>query len=203
MIPVHVPAGAPTYQPGDERTLEPASPMYGRLCPVCDGFLRERPVVLVYVGMAPAERERPEPATGAAVVIHASCSAPGAQIEGAPWAHRYTSSACEHAIHENRPELHAQCRLSCKYAPDGIESCRCTCHTAGEPVELPPPWVDQARNAAVRLLAVINRCGIDLRDQDPDLYESIRDDPAMFWLRGEVQPAGEWNPTDTTKETDR
>lgn len=26
------------------------------------------------------------------------------------WAHRYISTACEHATGENRPELHTKCR---------------------------------------------------------------------------------------------
>ena len=201
MIPVRVPVDAPTYQVGHARTLEPANPMYGTLCPVCDEFLLDSPVVLVYVGMTPTDQYRPRFCTGAAVVIHAACSAPGAQIEGAPWVHRYTSTACEHALHEGRPELHAQCRLSCKYAPDGVESCNCPCHIEGAAAELPPPWVDQARDAFVRLLAIAQRCGVDLRTEDPDLFEELRDAPDWFWARGEVQPAGTWHPTNTTKET--
>jgi len=200
VIPVRVPVDAPTYQVGGTRTLQPDNPMYGTLCPVCDEFLLDRPVALVYVGMLSGDRGNPRYVTGGAVVIHASCSAPGDRGGGKPWTHRYVSTACEHAHYENRPELHGQCRRSCKYAPDGIESCLCSCHTEGAPAELPPPWVDQARNAATRLLAVIERCGVDLRTQDPDLYEEIRDGRDMFWARGEVQPAGEWHPTNTNNE---
>jgi hypothetical protein len=54
-------------------------------------------------------------------------------------------------------------------------------------------------NAATRLLAVIERCGVDLRAEGPDLFEAIRDDPAMFWARGEVQPAGEWHPANASE----
>lgn len=200
MIPVRVPVDAPTYQVGGERTLEPANPMYGTLCPVCDEFLLDAPVVLVYVGMLPADRDRPRFATGGAVVIHAACSGKGALVEGQPWVHRYTSTACEHALREGRPELHAECRLSCKYAPDGIESCRCPCHADGAPAELPPPWVDQARDVAIRLLAVIRENGINLGRAEPDLNEALLYGPNMFWLRGEAQPAGEWRPTNTNNE---
>ena len=201
MIPVRVPVDAPTYQAGGERTLQPNNPMYGTLCPVCDEFLLDGPVVLVYVGMVPTDQYRPRFCTGAAVVIHAACGAPGAQIEGAPWVHRYTSTACEHALHEGRPELHAECRLSCKYAPDGIESCRCSCHIEGAPAELPLPWVDQARDVAIRLLAVVREHGINLGRAEPDLNEAILYDPNMFWLRGEVQAAGEWHRSNNNEET--
>jgi hypothetical protein len=119
------------------------------------------------------------------------------------WAHHYISSACMHALGEERPGLHAGCRLSCKYAEDGVESCECPCHAEdATTLKLPPPWVDQARDVVVRLLAITMRCGVDLRHEDPDLFETIRDAPEMFWARGEVQPAGIWRPnTNDEKES--
>ena len=110
------------------------------------------------------------------------------------WVHHYISSACMHALGEERPGLHAGCRLSCKYAEDGIESCECPCHAEGATtLTLPPPWVDQARDVAIRLLAVIRENGINLGRAEPDLSEAILYDPDMFWLRDEVQPAGVWH----------
>jgi hypothetical protein len=50
-----------------------------------------------------------------------------------------------------------------------------------------PPWVDQAREIAVGLLAVVRGSGS--RDE---LMDRIARDPALFWLRGEVEPVGIW-----------
>ena len=110
------------------------------------------------------------------------------------WVHHYISTACEHALGENRPDLHASCRLSCKFAEDGVESCRCPCHTGTPPEEFPLPPVDQARNIAGELWAVIHRwphlVPRALRDR-------IDSDRHLFWLRGEVQPPGVWTPPAT------
>lgn len=114
------------------------------------------------------------------------------------WVHHYISTACEHALGEGRPELHGGCRLSCKFADDGVEPCECPCHTGLPLDQFPPPWVDQARDIAIELLASVDdhSRGIIL---SPDLEERIRTDPHLFWLRGEVQPPGEWKPnTDQT-----
>lgn len=196
MIPVRVPVDAPTYQAGGERTLQPANPMYGTLCPVCDEFLLDAPVVLVYVGMMPADRERPRFATGGAVVIHASCRGKGAQVEGEPRFHHYLSTACWHEHHDGEPGMHAQCRLSCKSCD---QSCSCPNHPENDDRPAPPPWVDQARDGFIRLLAVVRENGIDLSRAEPDLNEAVRYDPDWFWARGEVQPAGEWHPTSTNE----
>lgn len=197
MIPVRVPIDAPTYQVGGQRTLEPANPMYGTLCPVCDEFLQSGPVALVYVGMMPADRERPRFATGGAVVIHASCSGKGAQVEGEPRFHHYLSTACWHAQYDSDKSMHAGCRNQCKFCPG---CCVCPCH--GEAGTQPGiSHVDVERDRFIRLLAVVREHGIDLAKAEPDLHEAFLYDPAMFWLRGEVQPAGTWHQTNTNEES--
>lgn len=116
------------------------------------------------------------------------------------WVHHYVSTACEHAVGENRPELHAACRLSCKFAEDGAESCRCPCHL-GAPVDaFPPPWVDQAQGIARELLAAVEATREGLEGVNPDLYRRCREDPHLFWLRGEVQPPGEWRAPDGSED---
>ncbi len=111
--------------------------------------------------------------------------------------HEYLSTACWHEQEDSDPALHAQCRKSCKTCD---EPCRCPNHPAEDDRELPPPWVDQARDVAIRLLAVVREHGINLGRAEPDLNEAIRYDPNMFWLRGEVQAAGEWHPTNNNNE---
>jgi hypothetical protein len=92
--------------------------------------------------------------------------------------HAYVSTACFH-------EEHGACRKTCKYcnAP-----CSCTgCDHAGTP-GLPEPWVDQARAVAAELLDAIYPADV------PDgLERRIATDPALFWLRGETRPPGEWH----------
>lgn len=118
----------------------------------------------------------------------------------APVRHAYLSTACWHAQNDNRPELHAGCRNSCKHALEGTtEPCICPCHGEAGTQPGQAGGVDQARDAFTRLLAITERCGVDLRVEDPDLFEVLRDDPDWFWARGEVQPAGEWQPTNTTE----
>jgi hypothetical protein len=109
------------------------------------------------------------------------------------WVHHYISTACEHAVGEGKPELHASCRLSCKWAEDGQESCRCPCHFGTPPEELPPPWVDQARDLALELIDLLG----GPRVLPGELGNRVATDPALFWARGEVQPPGEWQPADT------
>lgn len=93
--------------------------------------------------------------------------------------HEYTSTAC----------LHGQCgscRRTCKFCD---ASCACTLagctHRDGS--SLPVPWVDQARGIARELLDAI---GSDTARMPRDLVARIRNDPALFWLRGEEQPPG-------------
>jgi hypothetical protein len=109
--------------------------------------------------------------------------------EGEPPRHEYLSTACWHATYDGKPELHAGCRNSCKHAPEGeVEPCVCPCH--GEAGTQPGrvSWVDQARDVARELLAEIDNLAVDVGP----LAERIRTDPALFWLRGEEQPPGEW-----------
>lgn len=109
--------------------------------------------------------------------------------------HEYLSTACWHELNDDRPELHGSCRASCKYAPGDPEYCVCPNHPENDSRELPPSWVDQARNVALRLLAVIDDAGIDLASAEPDLHERRRWDPTLFWVRGEEHLPGEWQPT--------
>lgn len=112
--------------------------------------------------------------------------------------HIYLSTACLHELIDGDLSLHGACRATCKTC---CEPCICGKHPAYDNHYFPPPWVDQARNVAVRFLAVIREHGIDLADAEPDLHEALLYDPNLFWLRGEVQPAGEWHPTHNNEET--
>ena len=103
------------------------------------------------------------------------------------WTHRYLSTACEHAINEGRPELHTACRNSCKYATEGHpEYCVCACHGEARTQPGRTAWVDQARDVARELY----RYGY----VTPEMEERVATDPALFWLRGEEAPPGEWQP---------
>lgn len=95
-------------------------------------------------------------------------------------AHAYVSTACFHG------ECGA-CRNTCKYC-DAV--CSCPHHGSGQ---VPPePWVDQARGIARELL----RYGLSRHEAvPPELLRRISSDPGLFWLRGEVQPPGEWRGT--------
>lgn len=109
-----------------------------------------------------------------------------------PWVHNYVSTACLHAQHEDRPELHAGCRNTCKFAQRGQELCGCPCHgEAGTQPATGSP-VDQARDLTAELLGVILLAGVDLDALVPDLSERLRTDPVLFWARGEAQPPGVW-----------
>jgi hypothetical protein len=71
MIPVRVPAGLkPTLANGRR------FPAADGWCPVCDETLAEGPVVLVFCGIAPADRREGENrwTNGGAVAVHAVCA---------------------------------------------------------------------------------------------------------------------------------
>ena len=100
--------------------------------------------------------------------------------------HAYVSTACVHG------ECGA-CRNTCKYCD---ASCAHPCHpaTAGG---LPEPWVDQARDIARELL----RYGLGKNEAvPPGLLRRIGSDPALFWLRGEAVPPGEWRDPETAED---
>lgn len=100
--------------------------------------------------------------------------------------HLYISTACFHGLCGDA------CRQTCKY-------CNAPCSHACHPVSgqsLPEPWVDQARGIARELL----RYGLSATEAvPPGLLHRIATDPALFWLRGEAAPPGEWH--DRTGET--
>ena len=85
--------------------------------------------------------------------------------------HAYVSTACAHG------EC-GSCRRTCKYcnAP-----CLHDCHPTA--VFLPGSWVDQAREIALLLLGELSA-----GQRTPELWQRIRTDPALFWLRGETMP---------------
>jgi hypothetical protein len=90
-------------------------------------------------------------------------------------AHAYLSTACYHSKHG------VLCRQTCKYCD---APCSCTCHRG----ILPVPWVDQARAVAAELFSAIYPA-----DVPAALAQRIETDPALFWLRGEVAPDGQWH----------
>lgn len=103
--------------------------------------------------------------------------------------HHYVSTACMHGLCDER------CRSTCKFCD---APCEHPCHSQQPRDDLPPNWVDQARDIAIELLASVDDHGRGII-LSPDLEERIRTDPHLFWLRGEVQPPGEWKPnTDQT-----
>lgn len=93
--------------------------------------------------------------------------------------HAYISTACHHG------EC-GSCRNTCKYcgAPCGHD-----CHPQ-DGRALPPSWTDQARGLAARLYEHAASTGV----LPPELLRRIGTDPDLFWLRGEVQPPGQWHP---------
>jgi hypothetical protein len=95
--------------------------------------------------------------------------------------HGYLSTACFHRLCDKK----GACRQTCKFCD---APCACPCHR-GPAQALPEPWVDQARNIARELL----RYGLSTSEAvPPELLRRINDDPALFWLRGEEAPPGEW-----------
>lgn len=97
--------------------------------------------------------------------------------------HDYVSTAC---LHEgDDPALHFSCRKTCKFCD---APCQCPSHAAGEDPAPVVAWVDQARSIARELMGMLHES-----DNYPaDLDQRIRADPALFWLRGEERPPGEW-----------
>lgn len=96
--------------------------------------------------------------------------------------HAYVSTACLHRLCTEK----GACRQTCKFCD---APCACSCHPASGRV-LPAPWVDQARDIARELL----RYGLSQNEAvPPELLRRIESDPALFWLRGEAAPPGEWH----------
>jgi hypothetical protein len=98
--------------------------------------------------------------------------------DATPVPHVYVSTACFHGEH-------GACRNTCKYCD---ESCACTSCDHAAVRNLPEPWVDQARGIAAELLDAIYPA-----DVPDDLAQRIVSDAALFWLRGEATPPGEWH----------
>lgn len=96
--------------------------------------------------------------------------------------HDYVSTACLH-------DLCGSCRNTCKFCGS---PCQHACHPQTPGAVAAP--VDEARNVAIALLALL---GEDIA-RDAELARRVQGDPALFWLRGEVQPPGEWAPEGTT-----
>jgi hypothetical protein len=93
--------------------------------------------------------------------------------------HVYVSTACHHG-------KHGKCRNTCKYCDEPC-ACRECDHASAR--DLPEPWVDQARGVARELLRYSLSTGEVV---PPELLHRIEEDRALFWLRGEEQPPGEW-----------
>jgi hypothetical protein len=91
--------------------------------------------------------------------------------------HDYTSTACLHDLCE-------ACRRSCKFCDSPCQCARDDC-VHDDPGSLPVPWVDQARDVARQMFAVL-----PMRNMPLDLFQRIGSDPDLFWLRGEEAPPG-------------
>lgn len=102
----------------------------------------------------------------------------------------YLSTACWHEVNDGNPEMHASCRATCKWCS---QVCSCPNHPAEDTVSAPPHWVDQARDVARELTDVLGGWKA-LTGLPGDLGERAANDPALFWLRGEEAPPGEWQP---------
>jgi hypothetical protein len=48
--------------------------------------------------------------------------------------------------------------------------------------------LDQARGITLRLHAAIQAAGVELATIDRHLARAIREDPSLYWLRGEEPP---------------
>ena len=103
--------------------------------------------------------------------------------------HDYLSTACWQEANDGKPDLHGSCRAVCKFG--GVpEFCRCPNHAEGEKPSVSN--VDQARGVARRMLDHLTTLGADFEALDVEFARALREDPALFWLRGEVQPDGVW-----------
>jgi hypothetical protein len=99
--------------------------------------------------------------------------------------HAYLSTACLH-------DQCAACRNTCKYCD---APCEHACHPRGADRPLSVPWVDQARGIALALFSVVSPLELP-----GELRERIAADPALFWLRGEAAPPGEWRHENAVEE---
>jgi hypothetical protein len=109
----------------------------------------------------------------------------------------YLSTACAHQLFDDQGETRAPCRSQCKW-------CGRSCKGPDHPLpdgEQPHP-VDQARDIARELLAAIWGPAVSGGVLSPDLYQRIRHDSDLFWLRGEEQPPGQWTPLEEKPWTD-
>lgn len=102
--------------------------------------------------------------------------------------HDYVSTAC---LHEGEdPALHGSCRKTCKFCD---APCQCPRHAPGEGQAPAEGWVDQSRSVARELLDMARTAealhGLSAFER------RLRDDPRLFWLRGEERPPGEWRST--------
>jgi hypothetical protein len=95
----------------------------------------------------------------------------------------YISTACVHGLCAEK----GACRQTCKFCD---APCACPCHR-GSAAALPEPWVDQARDVARELYEAALSHGHGVLP--PVLAIRALDDPALFWLRGEERPPGEWH----------
>lgn len=75
MIPVRVPAATMPVLASERRfAANRGHPLDEYPCPVCDGPLGERVIVLVFVGIAPEDRKPGGYTVGGSVAVHAVCA---------------------------------------------------------------------------------------------------------------------------------
>lgn len=192
IYPVRVPAHAATFIAVPELHLAEGHPLTRDRCPVCDRRFGRGPIAMVYVGAEPGARRGPRHMAGAAVPVHTRCTGPSSHQPGR---HTYLSTACWHEMDDPDAAAHGDCRATCKWCN---EPCACPNHPAGDNTTTGagPAWVDQARDTARRLLAVLQSAGVDVADHDPELAAALTNGPEMFWARGEEQPPGQWRPVE-------
>lgn len=76
MIPRRVPADFVPAHISGLLWLDPDHLPYGRPCPACDAPMKDEPVVLVPVGIAPRHRDRTVQTIAGTVTVHAACARP-------------------------------------------------------------------------------------------------------------------------------